>query len=169
MPENGRWDLIRRLKINQFSRLRIWVTNISFRFVWWIRGETKMIHSSFIIKSDTLIIGVNCQHQMEQIIFRFYRFCSCLVLYCVFVLISSFQYSIIFFFLWCCSTLQGLASSNLRFLDHTQRRITVGRTPLGERSARRRDLYLITNNTRSRKTSMPPRKFEPTISAGERL
>jgi len=30
----------------------------------------------------------------------------------------------------------------LMFLDHTQRRNTVGRTPLGEWSARRRDLYL---------------------------
>jgi len=30
----------------------------------------------------------------------------------------------------------------LMFLDHTQRRITVGRTPLDEWSARRRDLYL---------------------------
>jgi len=29
----------------------------------------------------------------------------------------------------------------LMFLDHTQRRSTVGRTPLDERSARRRDLY----------------------------
>ena len=28
----------------------------------------------------------------------------------------------------------------LMFLDHTQRRTTVGRTPLDERSARRRDL-----------------------------
>jgi hypothetical protein len=33
------------------------------------------------------------------------------------------------------------------FLDHTQRRTTVGRTPLGERSARRRDLYLTTHDT----------------------
>jgi hypothetical protein len=32
----------------------------------------------------------------------------------------------------------------LMFLDHTQRRSTVGRTPLDERSARRRDLYLTT-------------------------
>jgi len=28
------------------------------------------------------------------------------------------------------------------FLDHTQRRTTVGRTPLDEWSARRRDFYL---------------------------
>jgi len=30
----------------------------------------------------------------------------------------------------------------LMFLDHAQRRTTVGRTPLDEWSARRRDLYL---------------------------
>ena len=35
----------------------------------------------------------------------------------------------------------------LMFLDHTQRRITVGRTPLDKWSARRRDLYLTTLTT----------------------
>ena len=54
------------------------------------------------------------------------------------------------------------------FLDHTQRRTTVGRTPLDEWSARRRDLYLTTQNNHNRQTSMPPVGFEPTISAGER-
>ena len=38
----------------------------------------------------------------------------------------------------------------LMFLDHTQRRTTVGRTPLDERSARRRDLYLTTHDTHNR-------------------
>ena len=57
----------------------------------------------------------------------------------------------------------------LMFLDHTQRRSTVGRTPLAERSARRRDLYLTTHDTHNRKISMPPVGFEPTISAGERF
>ena len=52
--------------------------------------------------------------------------------------------------------------------SHTQRRTTVGRTPLDEWSARRRDLYLTTQNTHNRQTSMPPVGFEPTISAGER-
>jgi len=61
-----------------------------------------------------------------------------------------------------------MATSFLRFLDHTQRRITVGRTPLDERSARRRDLYLTTHNTHDRQTSMAPVGFEPTISAGKR-
>ena len=45
----------------------------------------------------------------------------------------------------------------------TQRRTTVGRSPLDEGSARRRDLYLITHNTHSRQTSMPPLGFEPII------
>ena len=54
------------------------------------------------------------------------------------------------------------------FLDHTQRRSTVGRTPLGEWSARRRDLYLTTLGTHNRQISMPPVGFKPKISAGER-
>ena len=60
-----------------------------------------------------------------------------------------------------------MASSFTRFLDHT-RHTTVGRTPLDEWSARRRDLYLTTRNTHNRQTSMPPAGFEPTISASER-
>ena len=56
----------------------------------------------------------------------------------------------------------------LIFLDHTQRRITVGRNPLDEWSARRRDLYLTTHDTHNRQISMPPVGFKPTISAGER-
>jgi len=46
------------------------------------------------------------------------------------------------------------ASSFTRFLDHTQRRTTVDRTPLDEWSTRRRDLY-TTHNTHNRQTSMP--------------
>ena len=75
---------------------------------------------------------------------------------------------IFIFFLWCSSPQWARASSFTRFLDHTQRRITVGRTPLNEWSARRRDLYLTIHNTHNRQTSMSPVGFEPTISAGER-
>ena len=53
-------------------------------------------------------------------------------------------------------------------LDRTQRRTTVGRTPLDEWSARRRDLYLTTHNTHNRQTSIPSVGFEPAIPAGER-
>jgi hypothetical protein len=38
----------------------------------------------------------------------------------------------IYFFLWRCDPTRVKASSFLRFLDHTQRRTTVGRTPLNE-------------------------------------
>ena len=61
----------------------------------------------------------------------------------------------------------AMASSFTRFLDHTQRNTTVGRTPLDESSIRRRDLYQTTQNTHNRQTSIPPVGFEPTISVGE--
>jgi len=38
----------------------------------------------------------------------------------------------LFFFLWRCGPTRAMASSFLKFLDHTQLRITVGRTPLDE-------------------------------------
>ena len=52
--------------------------------------------------------------------------------------------------------------------DHTLRHTTLGRTPLDEWSARRRNLYLTTHNTHKRQTSMPPAGFEPTILVSER-
>ena len=61
-----------------------------------------------------------------------------------------------------------MAFSFIRFLDHTQQPNTVGKTPLGEWSARGRDLYLTTQNTHKTKTSMPAAGFKPTITGGER-
>ena len=52
--------------------------------------------------------------------------------------------------LWRCGPTRAMASSFLRFLDHTQRGITVGRHNLDEWSVRRRDLYLTTHNTHNR-------------------
>jgi len=49
--------------------------------------------------------------------------------------------------LWRCDPTRAMASSFLRFLDHTQRRITVGRTPLDAWSVRRRNLYLTTQDS----------------------
>jgi len=45
---------------------------------------------------------------------------------------------------------------------------TLARTPLDERSALRRDLYLTTRSVHKRQTSMPQAGFEPAISASER-
>jgi len=72
----------------------------------------------------------------------------------------------LFFPLWRCGPTQDRASSFLSFLDHTQRRTTVGRSPLDEWSARRRDFYLTRHNTHKRQTSMSTAGMEPTISAG---
>ena len=54
-----------------------------------------------------------------------------------------------------------------RFLDHTQRRTAVGRTPLDEWSTRRRDLYHTSHNTHNRQTTKLPLGLEPTISASK--
>jgi hypothetical protein len=62
--------------------------------------------------------------------------------------------------LWRCDPTRIMASSFFRFLDHTQRHTTVGRTSLDKWPARRRDLYLTTHNTHNRQTSMPPEGFE---------
>jgi hypothetical protein len=53
------------------------------------------------------------------------------------------------------------------FLNDTKRCNTAGRTPLDEKSARRKD-HLTTHNTHNRQTSMPPVGLEPKISAGQR-
>jgi hypothetical protein len=50
----------------------------------------------------------------------------------------------------------------------TVRHTTLGRTPLDERSARRRHLYLTIHNIHKRQTSMPLVGFEPTIPASDR-
>jgi hypothetical protein len=49
-------------------------------------------------------------------------------------------------------------------LGHT----TVGRTPLDEGPARRRDLYLARHNNHNRQTNISPPEFETTIPASER-
>jgi hypothetical protein len=48
------------------------------------------------------------------------------------------------------------------------RHTTLGRTPLDEWSARRRDLYLTTHITHNRQTSLSPVGFEPGVPASER-
>jgi len=48
------------------------------------------------------------------------------------------------FFVWRFGATRDMASSFTRFLDHTQRRTTVGRIHLDEWSARHRYLYLTT-------------------------
>ena len=68
-----------------------------------------------------------------------------------------------FFLLWRCDPTWVMASSFLRFVDHTQRRTTVGRTPVDEWSARRREIYLTTHNNHNRQISMPPVGFEPIV------
>ena len=63
---------------------------------------------------------------------------------------------VIFFFFWRNSRQWARASSFSRFLDHTQPHTTIGRTPLDERSASRRNLYLTTHNTHNKQDIHSP-------------
>ena len=49
----------------------------------------------------------------------------------------------------------------------TLRHTTLGKDPLDEVSACRRDLYLTTHNTHNRQASITPEGFEPAIPARE--
>jgi hypothetical protein len=73
---------------------------------------------------------------------------------CVSYLRAATLQEIHLFLFWHSSPHWAMASSFTRFLDHTERRTTVGRTPLDEWLARRRDFSLTTHNT-----PMPPVGF----------
>jgi hypothetical protein len=60
-----------------------------------------------------------------------------------------------YYFLWLCRPARAVASSFTRFRDHTQRRATVGRTPLDEWLARRKEC-LTNHNTHNKQTSNSP-------------
>ena len=69
-----------------------------------------------------------------------------------------------FFFPWPDSS-SGPRPPHPRGFEVTLKHTTLGRTPLNERSARRRNLYLTTSNTHKRQASMPPILFETAITA----
>ena len=64
------------------------------------------------------------------------------------------------------SSLVALASFVLGF-SILLRHDTISKTRLDERSARRKELYLITHNTHKRETFMIPAEFEPVIPVSE--
>jgi hypothetical protein len=48
------------------------------------------------------------------------------------ILFFNYQVLLLFILLWRCDPTRVIASAFLMFLDYTQQRTTVGRTPLGE-------------------------------------
>jgi len=74
--------------------------------------------------------------------------------YWIFRLRSPSRYTKYFLFPWHKSSSWARSSSLSKPNDH--RHTIVGRIPLDKWSARRRDLYLTTNNTHNRQTTMPP-------------
>jgi hypothetical protein len=78
----------------------------------------------------------------------------------------STVYLYLFIYIFCCcGPMWAMASSFMRFLDHTQWYTTIGRTPLDEWSALPRDLYLTTHTRGRHRCSR--QDLKPTVSAGE--
>jgi hypothetical protein len=74
--------------------------------------------------------------------------------------LMQMTFKLFFFFSMARQPLGGLGRLIFRGFTITHfRHTTVGRTPLDEGPARRRDLYLTTHNTHNRQTSMPPAGF----------
>jgi hypothetical protein len=73
------------------------------------------------------------------------------------------------FYLYGATAPSGSGPPHYRGFTITLKHATLGRSPLDEWSARRRDVYLTTHNTHKRQTSMPQTGFEPTIPASKRL
>jgi len=70
-----------------------------------------------------------------------------------------------FFFVVDLPSPSGPGSSRCQSFTITLRHTTIGRTPLDEWLARRRDLNLRRQNSHKKQTSMPPMGFKPTIPA----
>jgi hypothetical protein len=81
---------------------------------------------------------------------------------------NAFYITLGTFFLQIAQVPSGPGPTHYRGFTITLGHTTLGRTPLDERSTRRRDLYLTTHNTHKRETSMPPAGFETAIPASKR-
>jgi hypothetical protein len=77
----------------------------------------------------------------------------------------GWPWQVIFFY--CAKAPIGLGPPHYRVFTITLRHTKFFRTPLDEWSARSTDLYLTTQNTHKRQTSMPPAGFDPTIPVSE--
>ena len=121
------------------------------------------MHNLFLVylSISTCFGRLYAHHQEKQLCF----YDTCYLLFCMDDCLVcrvewNFQWLINIFFsywrynpLWVCilqPSSGAIAYSRTRFLDHTKRRATVGRTPLDEWSVLRRDLYLTTHNTHNK-------------------
>jgi len=78
-----------------------------------------------------------------------------------FIQSTCFGYTFVLYFFIARQAPSGPEPPYCRGFTITPRHTTLGRTPLNEWSARRRDLYIITHDPHTRHTSMPREGFEP--------
>jgi len=86
-------------------------------------------------------------------------FCPKIAKYWASLCLLNGTVNIVDFFVHSDTAPSGPGPPHYRGFTITLRNTTISRTPLDESSARRKDLYLTTHNTRKRQTSMPPARF----------
>jgi len=121
--------------------------------LWILNVELGFCHSSGIYNFKALptLMGDLCTYDIEPALISFrFKYRLWFDGSSLFTLLPIYIYIYIYIPLWRCGQTLAMVSSLLRFLDQTQRRITVGRTPLEVWSARRRDLYLTTHNSHNK-------------------
>ena len=117
-----------------------------------------------IISSKVTSSDVNVGYSGKGMPYRFWETCS---FYNFTIRIEAAGYSETFFYHGATAP-SGPRPPHCRGFMITLRHTTVDRTPLDERSARRRDLNLTKHITHNRKTCMRTAGFEPTIPGSER-
>jgi hypothetical protein len=162
----------------QSTKLMNFRDHLMYKYVFILQGRPVLLFKfHFRLKPASFFWCLEMSH--DETISGVYRIISLLKTYkfCTIkgpkIILGYFQNYYVenfcLFFIWRDSPQWARASSFARFLDHTQRRTKVCRTPLDEWSARCRNIYLTTHNTHNRQTSMPLQGFEPTVLAGERF
>jgi hypothetical protein len=122
-------------------------------------ADLQKTHGLYVTKTNLLVFWVEFQNQRDKKLHCVRKMCllngttsgytAVFVCKCI---IYLFIYS-----LWHCSPARDMTSSITKFLAHTPRRAIVGRIPLDEWSARRRDFYLTTDKHPCHRSDSNPR------------
>jgi hypothetical protein len=122
------------------------LTTIKLKYVR-IKFAALWLQDCFVLFGSIILISPEFTHDVAA-------------LRCLFFIFINIQCLLLLLFKWF-DSLSGLRPPHCRGFTIILRHTTLGRTPLDKGSARRRDLYLTTHNTRKRRIFMPPLDSNP--------
>jgi hypothetical protein len=122
------------------------------------------------LKSVTTFLILSEKMRMYYLEFGYYHFIShnILIVFRRSSLHSTSESELLTDFFHCAIAPSGPGLLPYRSITIILRCTTLGRTPMDEGIAHRRDLYLTTHKTHHRQKSMPPMELYPAIPVSER-